>query len=71
MQIPFNEIDTLIPTKCQDILKVNIENKADYKKVKWLLSRIPIRWAANDFTRTIYFCGRKHYVKKSKETSSD
>ena len=28
-------------------------------KVKWMLSRIPITWAANDFTRTLYFLGKK------------
>lgn len=59
MQIPFDEIDTLRPSKKQDIYKINFENKIDYNKVKYLLSRLNIRWSANDFTKTIYFCGKK------------
>lgn len=59
MQVQMNEIDTLRPSKAQDIYKVNFENSVDYKKVKYLLSRIPIRWAANDSTKTLYICGKK------------
>lgn len=59
MQVQMHDIETLRPSKCQDIYKINFENKVDYQKVKYLLSRIPIRWAANDFTKTIYFCGKK------------
>ncbi len=58
MEVPFSEIDKLRPSKNQDIYKINIENKVDYKKVKYLLSRINIRWSANDFTQTLYFCGK-------------
>ena len=58
MEVPFNEIDKLRPSKNQDIYKINIENKVDYKKIKYLLSRINIRWSANDFTHTLYFCGK-------------
>lgn len=53
------EIEEVRATKARDIHKVRIENKADYMKVKWMLSRIPITWAANDFTRTLYFLGKK------------
>jgi len=53
------EIEEVKATKARDIHKVRIENKADYMKVKWILSRIPITWAANDFTRTLYFLGKK------------
>lgn len=58
MQIPFEQIEKLRPSKCQDIYKINFENRIDYKKVKYLLSRLSIRWSANDFTKTIYFCGK-------------
>jgi hypothetical protein len=76
MKLDFEDIDELQPTKCQDIYKVHLENKSDYMKVKYILSRIPIRWTANDFTRTVYFCGKAlgevvRHVSKSKETSSD
>ena len=53
------EIDKVRAKKARDIHKVRIENKADYLKVKWMLSRIPITWAANDFTHTLYFLGKK------------
>ena len=53
------EIDELRATKASDIHKVRFEDKHDYSKVKWVMSRIPITWAANDFTRTIYFLGKK------------
>lgn len=53
------EIDEIRATKARDIHKVRFEDKHDYSKVKWLMSRIPITWAANDFTRTIYFLGKK------------
>ena len=59
MQIPFEEIETLKATSSRDIYKVNFENLVDYKKVKYVLSRLPIRWSANDFTKTIYFLGLK------------
>lgn len=59
MQIPFEEIDSLRATESRDIYKVNFENKADYKKVKYVLSRLPVRWSANDFTQTLYFLGLK------------
>lgn len=58
MQIPFEEIDTLRPSKCQDIHKVRFENKPDYLKAKYVLSRLNVRWVANDFTKTLYFCGK-------------
>lgn len=53
------EIVELRATKTRDIHKVRFEDKNDYAKVKWVMSRIPIKWAANDFTRTIYFLGKK------------
>lgn len=56
MQVEINEVRA---TKARDVHKVRIENKTDYMKVKWMLSRIPITWAANDFTRTLYFLGKK------------
>lgn len=56
MQVEITEVRA---TKARDIHKVRIENKADYLKAKWMLSRIPITWAANDFTRTLYFLGKK------------
>lgn len=59
MQIPFKELDTLKPGKCQDLYKINFQTKADYLKAKYLLSCLYIRWSANDHTRTIYFCGKK------------
>ncbi len=59
MQIPFENIDTLRPGKCQDFYKVNFNNKADFLKAKYLLSRINVRWSANDSTKTIHFCGKK------------
>lgn len=62
MQIPFSEIEKLRPSKCQDIYKVNFESKNDYNKAKYILSRLNIRWAANDFTRTLYFCGKSFEV---------
>lgn len=59
MQIPFEEIDSLRATDSRDIYKVNFENKVDYLKAKYMLSRLPVRWSANDFTRTLYFLGLK------------
>lgn len=60
MQIELKDMEkALIASKCQSFYKVRIENKSDYLKVKYILSRIPIRWAANDFTHTLYFCGKK------------
>ena len=59
MQIPFEEIDTLRATSHRDIYKVNFENKVDYQKAKYILSRLPVRWSANDFTKTLYFLGLK------------
>lgn len=53
------EIDELRATKARDIHKVRIENKTDYQKAKWMLSRIPITYAANDFTHTLYFLGKR------------
>ena len=53
------EIDDLRATKARDVYKVHIENKTDYLKTKWVLSRIPISWAANDFTQTLYFLGKR------------
>ena len=53
------EIDELKPTKTRDIYKVHIENKIDYLKTKWVLSRIPINWAADDDTHTLYFLGKR------------
>jgi len=53
------EIDEVRATKTRDIHKVRFENKADYLKAKWVFSRIPITYAVNDFTRTLYFLGKK------------
>lgn len=61
MQIPFEEIESLRATDSRDIYKVNFENKVDYKKVKYVLSRLPVRWSANDFTQTLYFLGLKRF----------
>lgn len=61
MQIPFEEIESLKATDSRDIYKVNFENKVDYNKVKYVLSRVPVRWSANDFTKTIYFLGLKRF----------
>ena len=54
------EICDLKPTKARTIHKVRIENKTDYQKVKWIFSRIPIKWAADDKTHTIHFLGKKY-----------
>ena len=59
MQYSLDEIDKLQATKNRDIHHVNFENKHDYMKAKWMLSRIPINWVANDFTMTLYFLGKK------------
>lgn len=53
------EIDEVRATKARDIHKVRFENKNDYNKAKWMLSRIPITYAVNDFTKTLYFLGKK------------
>lgn len=53
------EIEEVRATKARDVYKVHIENKTDYLKAKWLLSRIPITYAVNDFTHTLYFLGKK------------
>lgn len=53
------EIDEVRATKARDIHKVRFEDKNAYNKAKWMLSRIPITWAANDFTHTLYFLGKK------------
>lgn len=55
------EIDEVRTTKARDIHHVRFENVVDYKKAKWMLSRIPITWAANDFTHTLYFLGKKFF----------
>ena len=57
MQVEIGEVKQ---TKARDVYKIRIENKTEYGKVKWMLSRIPITWAANDFTRTLYFLGKKY-----------
>ena len=57
MQVEIGEVKA---TKARDVHKIRIENKTEYGKVKWMLSRIPITWAANDATRTLYFLGKKH-----------
>lgn len=54
------EICDLKPTKARTVHKVRIENKTDYQKVKWIFSRIPIKWAADDKTHTIHFLGKKY-----------
>jgi len=59
MQIPFECIDELKATKTRDIYKVNFASRVDYMKAKYILSRLPVRWAANDFTKTLYFLGKK------------
>lgn len=53
------EIDEVRATKARDVHKVRFEDKNDYNKAKWMLSRIPITYAANDFTHTLYFLGKK------------
>lgn len=66
MQIPFEEIHTLRPSKCQDIYKVNFSNRVDFNKAKYILSRLNVRWTANEFTRTLYFCG-KNLLKENEK----
>lgn len=56
MRVEINEVHA---TKARDVHKVRFEDKNDYNKAKWMLSEIPITWAANDFTRTLYFLGKK------------
>lgn len=53
------EIEQVRATKARDIHKVRFEDKNDYHKAKWMLSRLPVTYAANDFTRTLYFLGKK------------
>lgn len=53
------EIEEVRATKTRDIHHVRFENKTDYQKVTWMLSRIPATYAFNDFTRTVYFLGKK------------
>lgn len=53
------EIDEVRATKARDVHKVRFEDKNDYNKAKWMLSEILITWAANDFTKTLYFLGKK------------
>lgn len=53
------EIEEVRATKTRDIHHVRFENKTDYQKVTWMLSRIPATYALNDFTRTVYFLGKK------------
>lgn len=53
------EIDEVRATKARDIHKVRFENKTDYQKAKWMLSRLPVTYAINDFTHTLYFLGKK------------
>lgn len=59
MRIPLEEIHTMLASKNQDIHKVNFATDVDYKKAKYILSRLNVRWSANDFTKTLYFCGKK------------
>lgn len=53
------EIEELRPGKSQDIYHVNFDSLHDYKKIKYIMSRLNVSWAANDFTRTLYFLGKK------------
>lgn len=53
------EIDEVRATKTRDIHKVRFEDKNDYNKAKWMLSRLPVTYAVNDFTHTLYFLGKK------------
>lgn len=53
------EIEEVRATKTRDIHYVRYESNTDYQKAKWMLSEIPVTWAANDFTRTLYFLGKK------------
>jgi len=53
------DITELRATKSRDIYKVNFENKHDYMKAKYVLSRLNVSWASNDFTKTLYFLGKK------------
>jgi hypothetical protein len=59
MQYSIEDIDKVRATKTQDFYHVNFENEHDYKKAKWMLSRLPIKSVANDFTKTLYFLGKK------------
>lgn len=52
------EIDEVRATKARDVHKVRFEEKSDYLKAKWMLRRIPITWAANDTTRTLWMTSR-------------
>ena len=53
------EISDLKPGKSQDIYHVNFDSIHDYKKVKYIMSRLNVNWAPNDFTKTLYFLGKK------------
>ena len=53
------EITELRATKSRDFYRVNFENKHDYMKAKYILSRLYVSWASNDFTKTLYFLGKK------------
>lgn len=53
------EIDKVCATKTRDVHKVRFEDKNDYNKAKWMLSRLPVTYAVNDFTHTLYFLGKK------------
>jgi len=53
------EIDEVRATKARDVHKVRFEEKSDYLKAKWMLSRLPVTYAVNDFTHTLYFLGKK------------
>lgn len=52
------ETDKIHATKKRDVYRVRIENKTDYLKVKWMLSRIPITYAIDESTHTLYFLGK-------------
>jgi len=53
------EIEEVRATKTRDFHKVRFEDKNDYNKAKWMLSRLPVTYAVNDFTHTLYFLGKK------------
>lgn len=59
MEVPFSELNNMRPSKNQDFYKISFDHNSNYEKVKYLLSRTHVRWCANDFTKTLYFCGKK------------
>ena len=54
-----HDITELRASKDRDIYHINFENERDYKKAKYMMSRLHVKWGANDFTKSLYFLGKK------------